>query len=187
MKYPFPISNLGCCACAVAAWLLLVTADCRPTNGQDRAQQVVQANRARAIRNVLLAPVGENRQPLVDQLRRHLEPNLKVELSFINRAAELNDDERRALVSASVKWFNDFIVDFVKNEDPNEQQLLIHRMQGVVVGGVRNATDPRESVQQGLAKVAAATLPKEKVDQYESECAKRAKFYREVTVVNLVE
>jgi hypothetical protein len=169
-----------------AAWLLLHAACCRSAVGQERLQPAAQAFRGQAVRNVLLAPVAA-RQPIADQIRRHLEPILKVELSFANRAADLNDDERRALVAASVQWFDEFVVDLVKNQDPNKQRLLIHRMQGAVIGGDGDVVDPRESIQPGVAKVVAATLTKEKVAEYERECAKRAKFYREAAVANLVE
>ena len=174
--------------CLAALWLLLGTADLQPINGQDRFRRAVPMQRVRVRDNVLLAaPAALNPQPVVEQIRRQLEPMLKVELSFVSRAANLTDDERQALVAASLKWFDTFAADFVKKQDPNEQQMWLQGMRGIRIGGDRSTVDPRESIERGVAQVVATTLSKEKVSAYESECAARMNFYREVAVANVVE
>jgi hypothetical protein len=128
-----------------------------------------------------------NQQPMLMQIRRQLEPLLKVELSFVSRAADLNLEERRALIAASVKWFDEFVADFFEQQDQEERQMWLQGMQGVFIGGGRTASNPRESIERGVAQVVTSTLSKEKAAAYERECAKRASFYRDVTVANLVE
>jgi hypothetical protein len=188
MQQLLEILNRTLGPCLAALSLLLWTAEVRPINGQDRIRRAVPMQRVRVRDNVLLAaPAAMNPQPMVDQIRRQLEPMLKVELSFVNRAAKLNDDERQALVAASLKWFDTFAADFVNKQDPNEQQMWLQGMRGIRIGGDRSTADPRESIERGVAQVVASTLSKEKVTTYESECAARMKFYREVAVANVVE
>jgi hypothetical protein len=175
-------------ACCAAAWLLLAIADFRFLSAQDRVRVAVPAARApiMAADNVRFAvPVAAN-QPIVAQIRGQIEPMLKVELSFVNRAANLNDDQRRVLVAASLKWFDEFVAEFAKSQDPNERLMWLQGMRGVMIGNAGLGPGPRESVQRGVAGVAASTLPKEKVALYESECTRRMQFYREVAVANLV-
>ncbi len=158
--------------CLAALCLLLGAADLQPINGQDRFRRAAPMQRVRVRDNVLLAaPAAMNPQPMVDQIRRQLEPMLKVELSFVNRAAKLNDDERQALVAASLKWFDTFAADFVKKQDPNEQQMWLQGMRGIRIGGERSTADPRGSIENGVAQVVTTTLSKEKVAAYEIECA----------------
>jgi hypothetical protein len=167
--------------------LWLAIADSRLSVGQDRVQPAGRVNRAQAVFNVFPAAVAEVQPPVADQIRRHLEPLLKVELSFASRAADLNDPQRRALVAAARKWFDEFVVDFAKGQDRNEQQLWLQGMQHVIVGRRRGSSiDPRESIESGVAKLVADTLPKEKVAAYEHERATRAEFYRDVAIANVV-
>jgi hypothetical protein len=126
-----------------------------------------------------------NQKALEPQIRARLEPMLKVELSFANRAAGLNDDERRRLVAASKKWLDDFVIDFTKNLDPNQRQMWLQNMR--VVGGQVADEDPRVSIQHGVAEIVAATLPEEKIVAYETEAGKRSAFFRDVIVQNLVD
>ena len=134
-----------------------------------------------------LAVNPANQNPIQQQIRAHLEPMLKVELSFVNRAAALNDDERRALTAASVKWLDEFVVDFAKHQDRNQQQMWLQGMQGLVIVGNHAEEDPRESMQRGVSEAAAATLPKEKVAAYEKQCAVRDEFDRDVSIAKLVQ
>jgi hypothetical protein len=177
-------------ACWAAACLLLGVATDQFVSAQDRIRLAVPAGRGRivAVDNVLLAdPIPANQNPLGAQIRRQLEPMLKVELSFVNRAANLNLEERHALIAASLKWFEQFVADFVKRQDPNERQMWLQGMRGVMIGGDRPASDPRELIQRGVAEVVANTLSKEKVAAYERESSRRMQFYREVAVANLVD
>ncbi|HEY3394145.1 MAG TPA: hypothetical protein VGK58_15640, partial [Lacipirellulaceae bacterium] len=135
----------------------------------------------------LVAPKAFEGQAIDGQVRRQLESLLKVELSFASRVADLNDGERRALVAASVEWLDKFVADFGKNMDPNQRLILQRGAQGHAVWGRQMGDNPRESIQRGVAQVVGATLPKDKVAAYRSECAKRDEFYRDVTIANLVE
>jgi hypothetical protein len=173
-----------------AACLLLCAADIQFVSAQDRIQLAVPGGRGPFVEvdAVLLADaIPVEQDPLAAQIRRQLEPMLKVELSFVSRAVQLNDDERRALVAASLKWFDQFIADFAKRREPNERLMWMQGMRGVMIGGNQPASDPRDMIQRGVAEVVADTLPKESVAAYEGECARRKQFYREVAVANLVE
>ncbi len=99
-----------------------------------------------------------------------------------------NDDERRTLIVKSKKWFDTFVVDFVKGQDPNQQQMLLQGMQGVWFGGrQQRPQNPRDALLRGVAKIVAATLPKEKAAAYEVECRQRKEFERQAAVANLVD
>jgi hypothetical protein len=162
-------------------------ADHQSAIGQDRLQPVAQVNRVELLGNVLLAPrVADDEQQVVAQLRQQLEPMLKVELSFASRAAELNDEDRRALVAAAVTWFDEFVIDYVKNQDPNERQMWLHGARGMMLGGRRSVSDPRKSIEEGVATVVSTTLSKEKAAAYERENERRTNFFREATIANLV-
>jgi hypothetical protein len=134
--------------------------------------------------NVNLAPGLANQNVVEPQVRARLEPMLKVELSFACRAAKLNEDERRALITTAKKWFDDFVVDYAKHLDQRQQQMWLQGM--TVIGGHQSGDSPRELVERGLQTVAAAALPQEKSAVYKSECDKRTAFYRQTTVDNLV-
>jgi hypothetical protein len=122
------------------------------------------------------------------QMHKQLEPMLKTEISFAARAAELKDDERRALIIAGKKWFDSFVADFVKNQDPNQQQMMLQGGgQMIWFGGPdRKVTDPREAIRKGLLNVATSTLTKEKSQAYADESKKREEFIRKVSIDNLV-
>jgi hypothetical protein len=167
----------------------------KPAKSESKPSPVMRVFPKAAVaraRNVAPAPVqivvpgfaNQNPNALEPQIRARLEPMLRTELSFANRAAGLNDDERRALIAASKKWLDAFVVDFAKHQDPNQRQMWLQGMR--VIGGPQVGDDPRESVQHGVAEVVAATLPAEKVVAYENECGKRSAFYRQVIVDNLV-
>jgi hypothetical protein len=130
-------------------------------------------------------PAVNNQIVVERQIRARLEPMLKVELSFAIRTSEANDEERRAVIAGSKKWLDEFVVDYAKTQDPNQRQMWLQGLQ--VIGGPQSGDDPRDLVQRGVAKVAADTLPKEKVAAYKTECDKRSAFYRDVTVGNLVD
>jgi hypothetical protein len=186
-----PATRYACVAFVshwAAAWLLLSATNIQYVNGQDGLPLAIPADDILAVDVARLADaIAVDQNPLAAQIRRQLEPMLKVELSFVNRAAQLNDDQRRALVVASLKWFDQFVADFVKQRDPNERLMWMQGMRGVMIGGNQPASDPREMIQRGVAEVVANTLPKERVAAYEGECARRKQFYREVAVANLVE
>lgn len=150
-----------------------------------RKRQVAQ----RRIAAVALAPQNPvNKQALEQQMRKVLEPMLKAELSFATRAASLQAPERQKLISSSKEWFEKFLVDFIKNQDPNQQQMLLQGVQGVWFGGQQQKPkDPRDLIREGIAKIAAQKFPKEKAAAYVDECRKREEFARQVSVDNLVE
>ena len=174
--------------------------DERPNNQRDEkpqpnadhpAKPVKAAPKPRAVPRANMdvvwnaVPAINNQIAIERQARTRLEPMLKTELSFANRAAGLNDDERRALVVASKKWLDDFVVGFVKNLDPNQRQMWLQGMRAI--GGQVADEDPRVSIQHGVAELVAATLPEEKVVAYETEAGKRSAFLRNVIVQNLVD
>jgi hypothetical protein len=171
-------------------WLLLAAADIRFVSAQERLQLAVPGGGGPFVEvdiGLLADAIPVEQDPLAAQIRRQLEPMLKVELSFVSRAAQLNDDERRSLVAASLKWFDQFLADFAKQREPNERLMWMQGMRGVMIGGNRPASDLREMIQRGVAEVVANTLPKESVAAYETECSRRKQFCREVAVANLVE
>jgi hypothetical protein len=152
----------------------------------------VLANRQRAAaRLAALArqPAANAAQNAVQQqVRKMLEPILKVELSFAARAAELNQVERQKLIADGKEWFEKFLVDFLKKQDPNQQQMLLQGIQGVWFGNQQQKpSNPRDEIQGGVAKLVKGSLSKEKVTKYENECRKRNEFARQVSVDNLVE
>jgi hypothetical protein len=122
------------------------------------------------------------------QTRKLLEPMLKVELSFAARATDLNRVERQKLTAEAKKWFEEFLVDFLKKQDPNQQQMLLQGMQGVWFGNQQQKpSNPRDAIQAGVAKLVKDSLSKKKVAAYENECRKRNEFARQVSVDNMVE
>lgn len=129
------------------------------------------------------APIG-----IQQQMRRFLEPVLKTELSFAIRAADLNDAERVQLITDGKTWFDDFLTDYLKKLDPNQQQMMIQGMQGVWFGNQQQRpASPRDSIQQGLAKLIKEKLPANKAAAYDRECMLRAEFARRAAVDNTVE
>ncbi|HVT28969.1 MAG TPA: hypothetical protein VHE81_13220 [Lacipirellulaceae bacterium] len=151
------------------------------------ATQRIQALRAAALaRQVRQNPGAQN--ALEQQMRRMLEPVLRSELSFACRAAGVSDNERRSLIVAGKKWFDTFVVEFINKQDPNQRQMLLQGMQGVWFGPrQRGVENPRDALTAGVAKLVAATLPKEKVAAYDAECRKREEFERQVSAENIVE
>jgi hypothetical protein len=146
----------------------------------------LQASAEGDVLNFVRADNDGAQQAMQKQLRRVFEPMLKVELSFAKRVSKPTDEERRELIAAAVKWLDEFIVDFVKNQDQNEQQMLIQGMQRVVIGGPKNSADPRDLIQKGVARLVAEKLPAEKAAAYLVEVGKRDEFYRETIVSNLM-
>jgi hypothetical protein len=116
------------------------------------------------------------------QLRSQLEPLLTVELSFANRVCKLSDLERRTLISKSNAWLDTVILDLAK-QGAQPQQV------GVWIAGrgaAQPMRDPRESVENSVAKIVKSELPKQKAAIYEEECRKRTEFQRQVAIENLV-
>jgi hypothetical protein len=112
--------------------------------------------------------------------RMQFEPMLKVELSFVNRACKLSDDQRRNLIAKSNAWLDKFVADFVK-QGGRPQPV------GVWMGGGRpQGSDPRESIQAGVAKLVKAELPGELAAKYNDELRKRSEFTKNAHVENLV-
>ena len=171
----------------VVAAILLVLLGVAQSFGQDKLRVAAPANRGRVLRNVFVAPAGANQPNIEPQLRRHLEPMLKVELSFACRAANLTEDERRALVIASVAWFDNFLVDFAGSLDQREQQLWMHDVRGFMVGGRKDSVDPHKTIQQNVAQLATLLFRADKLALYLEESVRREDFYRDVAIANLVE
>jgi hypothetical protein len=122
------------------------------------------------------------------QMRKFLEPMLTVELSFAARATGLKLEERRRLNTDGKAWFEKFVADFMKKQDPNQQRMLMQGMQGVWFGnGQQKVESPRDAIRAGVAKLMKDTLSEEKMAAYTDECLKRDEFARQVAVDNLVE
>jgi hypothetical protein len=122
------------------------------------------------------------------QMRKMLEPMLKSELSFAARATDLNQIERRKLARDGKAWFEKFLADFLKNQDPNQQQMMLQGMQGAFFGNQRQQVkNPRDSIHLGVTKLVNDTLSKEKKTAYANECQKRTEFEQQVAVDSLVE
>jgi hypothetical protein len=125
---------------------------------------------------------------IAQQIRLLLQPMVKAELSFAVRVAKPTDDEKKALIAGAKKWFDEFAGDFVKNQSPNQQQMFLQGAQGVWMGGRPNEYgNPRDAIREGVAKVVAAALPREKFFAYKNECRLRSEFAHQVCVENLVE
>ncbi|MCI0332198.1 MAG: hypothetical protein L0228_03105 [Planctomycetes bacterium] len=120
------------------------------------------------------APAG-----IQQQFRGQFEPMLKVELSFANRACKLTDDERRTLITKSNAWLTKFIADYAKQGGQPQQHIWFG-------GGRQQPADPRTSIEEGVAKIVTAELPKEKAAVYADECKKRSEFSQKMAVDNLV-
>lgn len=158
------------------------------TFAQIRALAARQKALARRAALVLPAQAVVNQKAVQQQMRKLFEPMLKTELSFAARVTDLNQDERRKLTADGKAWFEKFLVDFLKKQDPNQQQMLLQGMQGVWFGNQQQKTEgPRDAIRVGVAKLVKDTLPKEKVAAYTDECRKRDEFARQVSVDNLVE
>jgi hypothetical protein len=115
----------------------------------------------------------------MQQFKAQFEPQLKVELSFINRVCKLNEAERRKLITKSKTWLESFIRDFAaRGGQPN--------VEGMWFGGGPQPPDPRASFDAGLQQLVAAELSKEHAKLYADECKSRAAFEKDVAVDNLV-
>jgi hypothetical protein len=122
------------------------------------------------------------------QMRKLLEPMLKSELSFAVRVTDVNPTERRKLAADGKAWFEKFLVDFLKNQDPNQQQMLLQGMQGVwFANGRQSSGNPRDAIHLGVTKLVNESLSKEKQTKYALECRKRTEFAQQVAVDSLVE
>jgi hypothetical protein len=124
--------------------------------------------------------VGGAPNAIEQQLRAQFEPMLKVELSFVNRVCKLTDEERRNLISKSNDWLKKFIADYAKRG--GQPQFNVAWM----AGGRPQAADPRESIENGVAKLVQSELPKPKAAKYQEEARKRAEFQKQAFVENLV-
>jgi hypothetical protein len=122
------------------------------------------------------APVA----PVANQWRLQFEPMLKVELSFVNRVCKLTDEQRRALIAKSNAWLDKFVADYARRG--GQPQAV-----GVwMAGGQPQVSDPRESIQKGIAKLLQTELPKNQFNTYKQESQKRAEFHKMAFVENLV-
>jgi hypothetical protein len=149
------------------------------------ARQKAMARRA-AVRRPPAIAVAQN--GVQQQMRKLLEPGLTTELSFAARVMDLNREERRKLSTDGKVWFEKFLVDYLKKQDPNQQQMLLQGMQGVWFGNQQQRPEsPRDAIRIGIAKLVKDMLPKEKVAAYTDECKKRDEFARQTSVDNLVE
>ena len=113
-------------------WITITEQKRSPTPGRSRIRQKA-ASQTRGGR----ASVHEHaaaQKAIQQQMRKFLEPMLKTELSFAARVTDLNQDERRKLAADGKAWFDKFLVDFLKKQDPNQQQMLLQGMQGVWFG-----------------------------------------------------
>src|SRR6185312_4196035 len=95
-------------------------------------QKALVARRGAVVRRPVPNAAAQN--AIQQQMRKMLEPMLKVELSFAARVTDLNKEERKKLAADGKVWFEKFLVDFLKNQDPNQQQMLLQGMQGVWFG-----------------------------------------------------
>jgi hypothetical protein len=137
---------------------------------------------------VQLQPNAAAQNGIQQQMRKLLEPMLTTELSFAARVTDINREERRKLSTDGKAWFEKFLVDFIKKQDPNQQQMLLQGMQGVWFGNQQQKVEsPRDAIRTGVAKLVNEKLSKEKAAAYADECHKRDEFARQVSVDNLVE
>ena len=113
------------------------------------------------------------------QLRAQFEPIVKVELSFISRAAKLNDEDRQKLIAAASEWLDKFVGDW-KQKGGNRRGIR------VLGGGVRTAANPRDSAQEGIATVAKSVLSPDQMALYEQERQKREEFRKSTAVAGLL-
>jgi hypothetical protein len=121
------------------------------------------------------------------QMRKMLEPMLKSEVSFAARVMDLNAQEKKTFVRESKKSFDKFVGDYVKKQDPNQQQMMLQGAQAIFFGNQERPESPRDIIRREMAKLVAATFSKEKNAAYASECRKREEFAHQVAVDNLVE
>jgi hypothetical protein len=138
------------------------------------ALEIVAVQEANAVL-VVNGPVG-----VEQQFRAQFEPLLKVELSFVNRACKLSDEQRQKLIGKSNGWLDEFILDYAKQG--GQPQMV----GALIAGGRQQTADPRESIQAGVEKIVKAELPKEQAEIYVEESKKRAEIARKVAVDNLV-
>jgi hypothetical protein len=156
-------------------------------------RQRMVADRAAIVRRrVVPAAAAQNavqqQNAIQQQMRKFLEPMLTTELSFAARTTDLNREERRKLAADGKAWFDKFVVEFIANQDPNQQQMVLQGMQGIFFGNQqRRPENPRDSIRAGVAKLVKNTLSKEKAAAYANECQKRDDFAHQVSVDNMVE
>jgi hypothetical protein len=162
------------------------------TNKTLQDARTLAARKKAAARRAAVAqrpPANAAAQNAIEQqMRKLLEPMLLSELSFAARAGDLGRDERRKLHADGKAWFDKFVVDFIKKQDPNQQQMFLQGMQGVWFGNQQPTVEsPRQAIRTGVMKLAKTALSKEKQAAYEDECRKRDEFARQVAVDNQVE
>lgn len=119
-------------------------------------------------------------QAVQAQFRAQYEPLLKVELSFVNRACKLSDDERGVLITKSNAWFDKFVRDLAKSGGQPQGGVWMG------FGRAQQSNDPRAEIEKNVAKIVDAELPKEKAAIYAEECQKRQQFIQETAVDSLV-
>jgi hypothetical protein len=159
------------------------------------ARSLAMKNRIAADRTAIVrkrvvpnAAAQVQQNAIEQQMRKFLEPMLTTELSFAARTMDLNREERRKLAADGKAWFNKFIVGYVANQDPQQQQMLLQGMQGVWFGNQqRRPENPRDSIRAGVAKVVKDTQSIVKAGAYADECRKRDEFARQASVDNMVE
>jgi hypothetical protein len=114
------------------------------------------------------------------QLRAQLEPMLKVELSFANRACKFTDDQRRRVITNSNDWLTTFCNVYAKQ---GGQQFI---QGGWIGGGQRPVSEPRASIEKNVARIVKAEVPREQADLYAAECKKRSEFSLQTSIDLLV-
>jgi hypothetical protein len=125
-----------------------------------RKRQVAQRRIAPAPALAVAGRPAVNQKQIEQQMRKFLEPMLKAEISFASRAADLEAPERQKLITIAKQWFEKYLKDFINKQDPNQQQMLLQGIQGVWFGGgQQKPQDPRDWIREGVAKIAASTLP----------------------------
>jgi hypothetical protein len=139
-----------------------------------------------AVARPRLAGMAVN-QGVEAQMRKMLEPILKTEVSFAVRAMDLNAQEKKQLAAQSKQWFDKFVGDYVKKQDPNQQQMMLQGAQAVFFGNQERPENPREVIRKGMVKLVNAAFSKEKTAVYATECQKREQFAHQVAIDNLVE
>src|SRR4051812_7744764 len=158
---------------------------------QDIALANVKLARQRAAKRVAVArpqlAVAAGNNGVEAQMRKMLEPMLKSEVSFAARVMDLNAKEKKTFVHESKKSFDKFVGDYVKKQDPNQQQMMLQGAQAIFFGNQERPESTRDIIRREMAKLVKATFSKEKNAAYASECRKREEFAHQVAVDNLVE
>lgn len=123
---------------------------------------------------------NEDDNPQTAALRAQIEPIVKVELSFANRACGWTKDERVAAAGAAKVWIRDFARAHLR-DNGLRNRLMIVRGNGAIVG-------PNQ--QSDVEKELVAALVKQMTDAqrtaYEAERAKRAELRRDASIENIV-